>query len=97
MRFNYGLEKKRFEENWERLRKEYREAGMDEESIRKMVLSQGFEIAEDGGMGLPQGKKPSMSIPSDLLPRCPKCGRRKIETSAAWKSAAFSFVVFLCC
>jgi len=36
MRFNYGLEKKRFEENWERLRKEYREAGMDEESIQKM-------------------------------------------------------------
>ena len=36
MKFNYGLEKKHFEENWTKLRKEYREAGMDEESIQAM-------------------------------------------------------------
>ncbi len=36
MEFNYGLEKKKFEENWEKLRKEYQEAGMDDKSIEKM-------------------------------------------------------------
>ncbi len=36
MKFNYGMEKKKFDENWKKIRKEYREAGMDEESIEKM-------------------------------------------------------------
>lgn len=36
MKFNYGLEKKKFDENWKKICKEYREAGMDEESIEKM-------------------------------------------------------------
>ena len=36
MKFNYGQEKKRFDKNWEALRKEYREAGMAEESIQAM-------------------------------------------------------------
>lgn len=36
MEFNYGREKKKFDENWEQLRKEYREAGMAEESIQAM-------------------------------------------------------------
>ena len=36
MKFNYGKEKRKFEAMWERLRKEYREAGMSEENIQKM-------------------------------------------------------------
>jgi DNA-directed RNA polymerase specialized sigma subunit len=36
MRFNNGLERKRFENNWEKLRIEYRQAGMDEEAIEAM-------------------------------------------------------------
>ena len=36
MEFNYGLEKKRFEEKWERLEVEYREAGMKEDAIAEM-------------------------------------------------------------
>ena len=36
MKFNYGLEKKKFDENWARTEKEYREAGMAEEAIRAM-------------------------------------------------------------
>lgn len=36
MKFNYGLEKKRFDETWERLENEYRVAGMSEEAIEKM-------------------------------------------------------------
>lgn len=36
MEFNYGLERKRFDGEWERLRKSYHEAGMSEEAIEKM-------------------------------------------------------------
>ncbi len=36
MKFNYGLEKKKFDENWARTEKEYREAGMAEEAIAAM-------------------------------------------------------------
>lgn len=36
MEFNYGLERKRFDGEWERLRKSYHEAGMSEEAIEEM-------------------------------------------------------------
>ena len=36
MKFNNGLERKKFEARWSKLRKEYLEAGWDEESIEKM-------------------------------------------------------------
>ena len=36
MGFNYGLEKKKFDREWDRLRKEYHAAGMDEASIEAM-------------------------------------------------------------
>ncbi len=36
MEFNYGLEKKKFDAEWERLRKEYREAGMSDAAIEEM-------------------------------------------------------------
>ena len=36
MEFNYGLERKRFDGEWERLRKSYHEAGMSEEAIQEM-------------------------------------------------------------
>lgn len=36
MKFNYGLEKKKFEKEWENLREEYTKAGMSEEAIQEM-------------------------------------------------------------
>lgn len=36
MEFNYGLERKRFEREWNKLRQQYRKAGMDEEAIAEM-------------------------------------------------------------
>lgn len=36
MEFNYGLERKRFDGEWDRVRKSYRDAGMSEEAIEKM-------------------------------------------------------------
>lgn len=47
----------------------------NEQTIRKMVLSQGYEILPDGSLALPKGAKAGMKVPSELIPRCPVCGR----------------------
>jgi NAD-dependent SIR2 family protein deacetylase len=47
----------------------------NEEMVRKMVEAQGFVIAEDGTLVQPEGCTLKMTIPSELVPRCPKCGR----------------------
>ena len=36
MGFNYGLEKKRFDQRWEALEREYRAAGMEETAIQEL-------------------------------------------------------------
>ncbi len=46
----------------------------NEEIIRKMVLSEGFEI-ENGELTAPENGTLKMEVPSDLIPHCPKCGR----------------------
>lgn len=46
----------------------------NEEIIRNMVLSQGFQI-EDGNLVLSNEDEIRMTIPSDLVPHCPKCGK----------------------
>ena len=46
----------------------------NEETIRKMVLSQGFEIAADGTLCIPEGVAPKMAVHSELIPKCPRCG-----------------------
>ena len=45
------------------------------ESIRKMIESQGYVIAENGEINLPEGIVPKMEVPSELIPHCPKCGK----------------------
>lgn len=45
----------------------------NEKIIRQMVLSQGFKILEDNTL-LPPAS-PKMTIPSNLVPRCPHCGK----------------------
>ena len=44
------------------------------EIIREMIISQGFEIAEDGNLIIPEGKELAMTIPSGLIPYCPDDG-----------------------
>lgn len=44
------------------------------ESVRQMVLSQGFTIAEDNTLEIPPNTKIATRIPSSLVPRCPHCG-----------------------
>ena len=45
----------------------------NEKIIRQMVLSQGFKILEDNTL-LPPAS-PKMTIPSNLVPHCPHCGK----------------------
>lgn len=47
----------------------------NEDAVRRMILAQGFEIGEGNAPVLPEGKTALMTVPSDLLPRCPNCGR----------------------
>ncbi len=72
----------------------------NEETIRKMILSQGFIIGENNHLILPEGKAAAMAVPSDLLPVCPVCGRpltmnlrsddRFVE-AAGWQKAAAEY------
>lgn len=52
----------------------HRQTYDNEEIIRKMVLSEGFEI-ENGELTAPENGTLKMEVPSDLIPRCPNCGR----------------------
>lgn len=42
--------------------------------IVRMLEAQGYEIAENGELTLPEGVSPKMSVPSELVPHCPVCG-----------------------
>ena len=46
----------------------------NEETVREMVLAQGFAIEEDGTLAVPEGVTLKMTIPTELIPRCPVCG-----------------------
>ncbi len=45
----------------------------NEAVIRKMVEAQGYGIAPDGILLLPENMSPEMAVPSALVPYCPKC------------------------
>lgn len=47
----------------------------NKEMIVKMVLSQGFELNEKDELVVPQGKVLSMTVPEELIPVCPVCGK----------------------
>ncbi len=76
----------------------------NEETVRRMVISQGFKIAEDDALIRPEGTVLKMSIPSELVPHCPVCGRpmsmnlRADDTFVeddGWHSAAQRYAEFL--
>lgn len=46
----------------------------NEETVRAMVEAQGFRVAVDGSLYLPEGVTAAMTVPHELVPRCPKCG-----------------------
>ncbi len=47
----------------------------NEEMVRKMVEAQGFTISDDGILCLPENGILKMTIPTELVPCCPKCGK----------------------
>ena len=54
----------------------------NEDAVRQMLLAQGFTMMESNDLELPKNengepdlRRTSMHIPSELLPRCPVCGR----------------------
>ena len=68
--------------------------------VRKMIEAQGFLIAEDGSLALPQSGHLKMAVPSELVPTCPKCGEpmtmnlRADDTfveDAGWNAAALRY------
>lgn len=70
----------------------------NEGMIRDMILAQDFSIGDGNELTLPDGKAASMSIPAELLPKCPNCGRplimnlrsddRFVEDEGWYKAAA---------
>ncbi len=47
----------------------------NEDIIREMVMAQGYEFKEDGSLYLPEGRSLKMTVPSELVPYCPECGK----------------------
>lgn len=47
----------------------------NKEVIKAMVLAQGFEITADNTLVVPEGVTLSKTIPHNLIPHCPHCGR----------------------
>ena len=47
----------------------------NEKIVRRMLEAQGYVVGADNALGVPEGVTLKMTIPSELLPRCPHCGR----------------------
>lgn len=47
----------------------------NEESIRQMLLAQGYQIDTTGELTIAEGIAPKRAIPSELVPHCPHCGK----------------------
>ena len=76
----------------------------NEETIRAMVLSQGWEIGTDNELILPEGASLKMTVPTELLPKCPVCGKamtmnlrsdEKFVEDEGWHRAAERYENFL--
>jgi NAD-dependent SIR2 family protein deacetylase len=74
------------------------------EQVRKMLEAQGYVIAEDGTLVVEDGVTLQTSIPTELIPRCPKCGKpmsmnlRSDSTfveDRGWEKAAERYSKFL--
>ena len=72
-------------------------------TVRAMVEAQGFTVA-DGVLTPPTGAAPKMAVPSELLPRCPHCGKPmmmnlrcddKFAEDEGWHAAAERYENFL--
>ena len=76
----------------------------NEAVIRQMILAQGYKIGKQNELVLPEGKALAMAVPTELLPKCPNCGRpltmnlRSDDTfveDEGWKAAAAEYETWL--
>lgn len=47
----------------------------NEADIRDMVMAQGYTVQPDGALSLPEGSSLKMTVPTEMVPHCPRCGR----------------------
>ena len=52
----------------------HKETYDNEDKIKKMVLSQGFQI-KDGELQKPEDGEIKLTVPAGLIPYCPRCGK----------------------
>lgn len=76
----------------------------NEDTIRKMVIAQGWEIDGDRNLILPEDVTLKMTVPKDLLPLCPVCGKpmtmnlrsdRRFVEDQGWHQASSRYSDFL--
>jgi len=53
----------------------HRKTYENEDAVAAMVLSQGWEIGPDNGLTVPENVTLSTTVPTELLPACPVCGK----------------------
>ena len=76
----------------------------NKETIRKMVLAQGWSIGSDNSLTLSERDALKMSVPTEVLPVCPVCGKPltmnlrsddKFVEDEGWRKAADRYETFL--
>ena len=76
----------------------------NEETVRRMVEAQGWTIGPDGELSVPDGVTLTMTVPEELVPKCPVCGKpmtmnlRSDDTfveDEGWHRAAKQYESFL--
>lgn len=74
------------------------------DAVRAMVEAQGFRVAGEGTLELPDGRAPLMEVPSALVPVCPNCGEPltmnlRVDTTFVeddgWRRASARYSEFL--
>ena len=76
----------------------------NEETVRDMVCKQGWRVGADNELSVPDGVRLKSTIPTELVPRCPVCGKpmttnlraddRFVEDEG-WHQAAARYESFL--
>ena len=93
---DYGL----FQSIQPRVKKTYDNA----ESVRKMILAQGFMIGEGGTLSMPEGVTLKTEVPTELVPICPDDGKHMVPNlrsddtfveDAGWNAASKRYAAFI--
>ena len=76
----------------------------NKEIVRQMLAAQGYVIAPDNSLSVPDGVTLQMTIPAELVPRCPHCGKpmamnlrcdNSFVEDEGWHRAAERYETFL--